>query len=79
MGCRRICIVDIGIRKCCMECEKREECNILCDDLDQKVEEMKNKEQTNACCGCFGAANGDCDECPVMNGDSGKDDVNVQK
>ena len=24
---------------------------------------MKNKEQTNACCGCFGAANGDCDEC----------------
>lgn len=35
MGCKRICIVDIGIRKCCMECEKREECNILCDDLDQ--------------------------------------------
>lgn len=24
---------------------------------------MKNKEQTNACYGCFGAANGDCDEC----------------
>lgn len=24
---------------------------------------MKNKEQTNACCGFFGAANGDCDEC----------------
>jgi hypothetical protein len=23
---------------------------------------MKNKEQTNACYGCFGAA-GDCDEC----------------
>ena len=35
MGCKRICIVDIGIRKCCMECEKHEECNILCDDLDQ--------------------------------------------
>lgn len=31
------------------------------------------------CWGCFGAANGDCDHCPVMNGDSGKDDVNVQK
>ena len=24
---------------------------------------MKNKEQTNVCYGCFGAANGDCDEC----------------
>ena len=24
---------------------------------------MENKEQTNACYGCFGAANGDCDEC----------------
>ena len=24
---------------------------------------MGNKEQTNACYGCFGAANGDCDEC----------------
>ena len=24
---------------------------------------MKNKEQTNACYGCFGVANGDCDEC----------------
>lgn len=24
---------------------------------------MKNKEKTNACYGCFGAANGDCDEC----------------
>ncbi len=35
MGCKLICIVDIGIRKCCMECEKHEECNILCDDLDQ--------------------------------------------
>lgn len=23
---------------------------------------MKNKEQTNACYGCFGATNGDCDE-----------------
>lgn len=23
----------------------------------------ENKEQTNACYGCFGAANGDCDEC----------------
>ena len=24
---------------------------------------MKNKEQINACYGCLGAANGDCDEC----------------
>lgn len=24
---------------------------------------MKNKEQTNVCYGCFGVANGDCDEC----------------
>lgn len=35
MGCKRLCIVDIGNRKCCMECERHEECNILCDDLDQ--------------------------------------------
>ena len=28
-----------------------------------EAEEMKNKEQTNTCYGCFGAANGDCDEC----------------
>ena len=35
MGCKRLCIVDIGNWKCCMECEKHEECNILCDDLDQ--------------------------------------------
>ena len=26
---------------------------------------MKNKEQTNVCYGCFGAANGDCDECDM--------------
>ena len=32
-------------------------------ELLSEVEEMKNKEQTNACYGCFGAANGDCDEC----------------
>ena len=31
--------------------------------LLSEVEEMKNKEQTNVCYGCFGAANGDCDEC----------------
>lgn len=24
---------------------------------------MENKEQENICYGCFGAANGDCDEC----------------
>lgn len=29
------------------------------------------------CEGCFGAAMGDCDDCPVMNGDSGKGDVSV--
>lgn len=34
MGCKRICIVDIGIRKCCMECEKYKECTIPCDILD---------------------------------------------
>lgn len=31
--------------------------------LLSEVEEMKNKEQENTCYGCFGAANGDCDEC----------------
>ena len=37
--------------------------------IDKAIEIVKrggvdeNKEQTNACYGCFGAANGDCDEC----------------
>ena len=35
MGCKQICSADPGIHKCCLECEKHEECNILCDDLDQ--------------------------------------------
>lgn len=35
MGCKQICSVDPGIHKCCLECEKYKECNILCDDLDQ--------------------------------------------
>lgn len=35
MGCKQICIVDPSIHKCCLECEKYKECNILCDDLDQ--------------------------------------------
>lgn len=35
MGCKLICIVDRGIRKCCMECEKLKECNLLCGDLDR--------------------------------------------
>lgn len=49
MGCKRICIVDIGIRKCCMECDKHEECNILCDDLDQYeyMEECPDYEKEN--------------------------------
>lgn len=35
MGCKQICIVDTDIHKCCLECEKYEECDILCDDLEQ--------------------------------------------
>lgn len=35
MGCRIECAVDKKNTCCCMECEKYEECNILCDDLDQ--------------------------------------------
>lgn len=35
MGCRIECVVDKTKHKCCLECEKYEECNILCDDLDQ--------------------------------------------
>ncbi len=35
MGCRIVCNVDETNHKCCLECEKYEECNILCDDLDQ--------------------------------------------
>lgn len=40
-----------------------------CDNWAKAIEIVKrggvdeNKEQTNACYGCFGAANGDCDEC----------------
>lgn len=35
MGCKQICSVDPDIHKCCLECEKCKECDILCDDLDQ--------------------------------------------
>lgn len=35
MGCKLKCIVDPDIHKYCLECEKYEECTILCDDLDQ--------------------------------------------
>lgn len=35
MGCKLKCIVNPRIHKCCMECEKYEECTILCDYLDQ--------------------------------------------
>lgn len=57
MGCKRICSVDPGIHKCCLECEKYEECTILCDDLDlyeymegcpdyvKEKKKMKNKEK----------------------------------
>ena len=48
MGCKRLCIVDIGNRKCCMECERHEECNILCDDLDQ-YEYMEECEHYKYC------------------------------
>lgn len=53
------------IEKCCNLMKQkvmREEWRVL-QRLLSEVEEMKNKEQTNACYGCFGAANGDCDEC----------------
>lgn len=41
---------------------------------------MKNKEQTNACYGCFGAANGDCDECDKNRSDKDeKIKKNIQK
>ena len=35
MGCKLKCVVDKDIHKCCLECEKYEECTILCGDLDQ--------------------------------------------
>ena len=35
MGCKQTCIVNPSIHKCCLECEKYEECTTLCDDLDQ--------------------------------------------
>ena len=35
MGCRIECVVDKKNTCCCLECEKYEECTILCDDLDQ--------------------------------------------
>lgn len=40
---------------------------------------MKNKEQTNACCGCFGAANGDCDECAENRSDENEKQREVCK
>ena len=50
----------------CRKCGKKKRIKNLSHEVIDKlwqVEEMKNKEQTNACYGCFGAANGDCDEC----------------
>lgn len=50
----------------CRKCGKKKRIkNLSHEAIDKllKVEEMKNKEQTNACYGCFGAANDDCDEC----------------
>lgn len=50
----------------CRKCGKKKRIKNLSHEAIDKlwqVEEMKNKEQTNACYGCFGAANGDCDEC----------------
>lgn len=35
MGCRIECVVDKKNTCCCMQCEKYEECTILCDDLDR--------------------------------------------
>lgn len=35
MECRIECVVDRTNHKCCLECEKYEECTILCDVLDQ--------------------------------------------
>lgn len=35
IGCKLKYVVDQDIHKCCLECEKYEECTILCDDLDQ--------------------------------------------
>ena len=36
MGCKLKCIINQRkrISKCCLECEKYEECTALCDDLD---------------------------------------------
>ena len=48
----------------CKFSDKRTATKIECElAVNGLLEEVKNKEQTNACCGCFGAANGDCDEC----------------
>lgn len=34
MGCKLKCVVDPSTHKCCVECEKHEECTYLCDTLD---------------------------------------------
>lgn len=50
----------------CRKCGKKKRIKNFSHEAVDKLwqeEEMKNKEQTNACYGCFGAANGDCDEC----------------
>ena len=35
MGCKLKCIVNPDNNKCCVECEKQKECNLLCDDFDR--------------------------------------------
>lgn len=85
MGCKRLCIVDIGNWKCCMECEKHEECNILCDDLDQyeymeecpdyvkEKNQMKYSEKLKPCPFCGKKAEQDrsdnCDESGCCDGE----------
>ena len=34
------------------------------------------KKEIDDCWGCFGAANGDCDHCPVKDGDEDEKDTN---
>lgn len=54
--------------KRCKGIPKELECYYLCVARGCKMLFVSNvcfavNEQTNACYGCFGAANGDCDEC----------------
>lgn len=56
--------------KNCTECEFTKTCNSYYGGLGCKMKE-EDQEGAGGCNGCFGAANGDCEEC----GDTWKNNI----